>query len=370
MPSEAVLHVLATIKPLRSAAERLGRRNFRALKKAPKIQGRAGEWRRLFARALGRGNESLSYDANDWLMETMARASHLRRVSAIHSYEDCSLKQFQTAKRLGKPCIYDMPIGYYRAWQRIQADLIRHYVDWLPAHGAQPSISARLEQKREEMQLADLVLVPSNFVAKTIYEFWPHKTIISAPYGADTDFWVPGTKSRASGPLRFLYAGQLSLRKGTPLLLSAWRKAALKDATLTLVGSWRLSESKRHELPANVTCLPACSREQLREQFQKADVFLFPSYFEGLAIVLLEALACGIPAIATDSSGASELIEESCGKIVSSGNLDELVTALRTVANWSDEMLLAHKAAARRRAMDWDWKRYRSHVIRAVRDVA
>src|SRR5215469_9534226 len=94
MPSEWALRALASIPPLRSATERLRRRNFPPLATAPKIQGRMDEWRRLFARARGKGDESLFYEANDWLMATMARASRSKRVTAVHAYEDCSLQQF------------------------------------------------------------------------------------------------------------------------------------------------------------------------------------------------------------------------------------------------------------------------------------
>jgi hypothetical protein len=45
-------------------------------------------------------------------MATMQRECHRTSVTAVHAYEDCSLLQFREAKRLGKACIYDMPIGY------------------------------------------------------------------------------------------------------------------------------------------------------------------------------------------------------------------------------------------------------------------
>ena len=98
----------------------------------------------------------------------------------------------------------------------------------------------RPEQKREEMALADLVLAPGSFVERTIREFHPDKKIARAPYGVDCEFWHPAARRRNDGPLRFIYAGQLSLRKGIPVLLQAWQKAALRDAELELVGSWHL----------------------------------------------------------------------------------------------------------------------------------
>src|SRR5437667_6464406 len=65
MPSPMTLQLLEHIAPLRPMARRFGRRRFPALAGAPKIQGRPGEMRRLITRGFGRGDEALSYEAND-----------------------------------------------------------------------------------------------------------------------------------------------------------------------------------------------------------------------------------------------------------------------------------------------------------------
>src|SRR5579864_5507575 len=135
MPSLPTLQLLGRVGPLRPMVRRLARRRFPALARAPKIQGRVGEMRRLITRVMGRRGEALGYEANDWLMRTMRRECRRVSVHAVHAYEDCSLWQFQEAKRLGKACIYDMPIGYYPAWEKTQAELARQFVDWLPAPG-------------------------------------------------------------------------------------------------------------------------------------------------------------------------------------------------------------------------------------------
>jgi glycosyltransferase involved in cell wall biosynthesis len=346
-------------------ARRLARRYFPPLARAPKIQGRLGEMRRLITRGLGRGDVALSYQANDWLMATMRKECQRIRVKAVHAYEDCSLLQFKEAKRLGKACIYDMPIGYYPAWESTQADLIQKFVDWLPAGGLPSSRYVRSQQKREEMELADLVLVPSSFVASTIRAFHPNKTIWLAPFGVDLEFWKPRERKDNSKVLRFIYAGQISLRKGTPVLLQAWEKAALRDAELTLVGTWFLNERKRGSLPKGVKHVSALSSEALRHQYYQADVFVLPSYFEGLALVLLEAMACGLPAIASAATGAADVLNEASGQVLSVGNLDALVSALR----WFDtnrDSLPAMACAARKQAELCTWERYRRSVTEAT----
>src|SRR5580700_6520297 len=98
MPSAMSLRLLDRIKPFRSMTQRLSRRHFPPLTKAPKIQGRAGEFRRLLIRAAGWGGDRLSNEANEWVMRTMTRECRRPGVTAVHAYEDCSLWQFVEAK--------------------------------------------------------------------------------------------------------------------------------------------------------------------------------------------------------------------------------------------------------------------------------
>jgi len=321
--------------------------------------------RRLITRAVGRADEGLAYEANDWLMRTMTRECRRAGVRAVHAYEDCSLWQFQEAKRLDKVCIYDMPIGYYSAWEETQAELARRFVDWLPAGRLSSSRYVRPGQKHQEMELADLVFVPSGFVAESVRTFHPKKPVAIAPYGVDLEFWTADSRNKQSDVLRFVYAGQISLRKGIPTLLQAWEKAALPAAELQLVGAWLLSEDKRASLPCGVSHVSALSSEALRDRYRRADVFVFPSFFEGLALVLLEAMACGLPAIASTASGGADVLTEASGRVLPVGDLDALVDTLR----WFDknrDRVPAMGLAARKIAEECTWDRYRRAVTEAT----
>ena len=329
MPSTATIRVLSLLHPLRPLAQRFARRQFGPLSQVAKVQGRVGEACRLLTRALGLGDYLPFDQANRWLMRTMVRECRRPTVTAVHAYEDCSLWQFMQAKRLGKACIYDMPICYYPAREKALMELQRKYPNWIPANWSPTTNDRLLEQKRREMELADLTLVPCSYAAATIRECFPHKDIALAPYGVDDEFWKPGTINNPSGPLRFMYAGQISLRKGIPLLIDAWSKAELRDAELVLVGSWLLADSKRRSLPPSVKWFPPCSSQALRDWYRKSDAFVFPSFAEGFGLVLLEAMACGLPAIASEASIGPEVITAGCGFISPTGDLDRLVELLR-----------------------------------------
>jgi glycosyltransferase involved in cell wall biosynthesis len=310
-------------------------------------------------------SEELAYEANDWLMRTMQHECRRSTVTAVHAYEDCSLWQFQESKRLGKACIYDMPIGYYAAWQQTQAALVKQYSEWVPSTGLLSLRYVRPEQKRTEMELADVVLAPSNFARRTIQQF-VDKPVALAPYGVDLAYWAPDATTRGtSTKLKLIYAGQCSLRKGVPMLVDAWRAAGLRDAELELVGSWQLAPERLRDLPPGIRFVGPVSSEQLRARYNEADLLVFPSYFEGLSLALLEALATGLPAIATDATVGTDELDDTCGRLIPTDNLDAMVEALRWAAA-NRSILGGMRRAARAKAEAWTWTNYRRCVTEAV----
>jgi glycosyltransferase involved in cell wall biosynthesis len=372
MPGALTLQALERLPGLRPWTQRLARRRFAPLADAPLVQGRWREIRRLHGRYV-RGDdecvdqERVDQERNDWLMRTMRRHAGAKAVTAVHGYEDCALWPFEEARRRGRACIYDMPIGYYPAWRERQAALVRDYAEWLPAGVDISGGDVRIARKQREMELADLVLVPSVFTEETIRRFMPNKTIALAPYGVDLNFWTPPPPPPAepTGKLRFVFAGQISIRKGIPDLIKAWTQAALPDAELELVGPWQMSAAALAALPPGIVHRPATDAIHLRQHYQAADVFVLPSYFEGLPLALLEAMACGLPALVSDVCARPDIVNEACGRVVAAGDLDALVEGLRWFGARRDS-LAAMAGEARQQAELFSWVRYRRLVTQAV----
>ena len=364
MPEPLTLRMLERLPGLRPFVERVARRRFAALSEAPLVQGRLREWWRLAGR-LRCDDNRFDRERNDWLMRTMCRHGDGAAVTAVHGYEDCALLPFEQAKRQGKACIYDMPIGYYPAWRERQVSLRRDYADWLPARSRPEDGGEALARKRREMELADLVLAPSAFAEDSIRRFFPDKAIALTPYGVDLDFWTPPPARPPADKLRFVFAGQICLRKGIPGLIEAWRKAELRDAELELIGPWHLSASAGQALPPGIVHRPPVDAVRLRERYRAADVVVMPSFFEGLPLALLEGMACGLPALASDVCASPDIVTEACGRVTPSGDIDALVDALR----WFDarrDALPVMATAAREQAEYFSWARYRRLVTQTV----
>jgi glycosyltransferase involved in cell wall biosynthesis len=86
-----------------------------------------------------------------------------------------------------------------------------------------------------------------------------------------------------------------------------------------------------------VTLIPQCSPQALRNRYRAADAFVFPSWFEGLSLVLLEAMACGLPVIASRSSGGGDVVTPACGRLIEAGDTDALVATLQWFAEHRDQ---------------------------------
>ena len=359
-PEKWELSLLKAVPGLESEVARLSRRRFEPLAAVPKVQGRFGEWGRLIRRKTG-GGEELSYEANDWLMKTMAKECDRKSVTAVYSYEDCSLWQFEAAKRQGKACIYDMPIGYYGWWQKKEADLGKKYRDWLPPEGISSTRFVRPEQKKKEMELADVVLTACSFARNTIREFFD-KEVKLAPYGVNLPAAVAKRKER-DGVFRVIYAGTASVRKGVPLLLEVWKRLGWKDAELVLAGSWQLARPIEKHLPAGVKHAGQLSPAELRDLFTGADRLILPSNFEGYGLVILEALAQGLPVLASTATGAADLPRSEAVRLFEPENADQLAEALISAKAARGKDL---SGEARRIAEGCSWKNYRTKVREAV----
>lgn len=366
MPSAVAIKILSAMPFTAGISAKAARRHFAELAGAPLVQSQYAAFKTFISRMGEGGDVTAAAMGNEWLMRTMSRLCNRPRVTAIHSYEDCSLIPFTKAKRYDKACIYDMPIAYSADWIPVSHHLSEVYSDWAPTKTTSEPVFAPPEQKRAEMLLADLVLVPSTFAERSVLNSFPAKRTAVASYGVDADFWSPGaSRNRRDGPLRFIFAGQVCLRKGIPLLLDAWQKANLPDATLRIVGHWNVSEQKKALMSGNVSWTPPCGPDDLRREFRTSDIFILPSYFEGFGLVILEAMACGLPAIVSDATVGADLVNETFGRVLPTGDVDALVESLRWFSNHR-ETIPEMSAVARNTAIHQSWVRYRQAVVDAT----
>ncbi|MCJ8210235.1 glycosyltransferase family 4 protein [Mucilaginibacter sp. RS28] len=180
------------------------------------------------------------------------------------------------------------------------------HIPWLPFHKA--------EKKRriEEYEVADFILMPSEFVKRSFIKYgFPEKKLIKVPYGFNSltlNTVVPGKKT---DEFNILYVGSVSVRKGLRYLIEAFKMVKHPKKRLTIVGPPNTPDGLAGiTIPENVIFTGVLKGAELENVYQNASVFCLPSIEEGLALVLGEALSYGIPIVATENTGADDLITD------------------------------------------------------------
>ncbi len=201
------------------------------------------------------------------------------------------------------------------------------------------------------------IITVSKSLQAGIFDIYPEarKKVTVIPNMTDTDFFTPAVPgSKPKDPFTFLCVAGLEHAKGIHILMEAFvRLQQNSPGVLRLVIGGDGPERNRLErmsgrmnLKGSVSFTGHLSRNRLLEQLQKADAFVLPSLFEAFGIVLIEAMACGLPLIATRSGGPEEIITGETGLTVETNNPQSLANAMealmRNYANYDQKVIRMH----------------------------
>jgi len=270
---------------------------------------------------------------------------------------------------LGRCFVLDRSIGHPLSYQRLLPSLRKQFPEWVEDFS--PRLPQLLLAEEAEHRQAHLIVVPSSFARETLIENGiTAEKIAVIPFGVDLNLFCSVQRPDLSRPLRFVFLGSLGARKGVPLLLQAWCSLGVYDAELWLVGP--LDEWHRRLIPAlpGLRLIPKVPHRELPAVLRQCDVLVLPSYFEGLAQVQLEALASGLPIIATAATGAPDLITDGReGYIIPVGDAEALREALRRFIT-SPGDLVRMSSAARCCAERYSWDAYGDRWMDLLRQIA
>ncbi len=152
------------------------------------------------------------------------------------------------------------------------------------------------------------------------------------------------TKLHKGNGKRLIFIGRLAAVKGVPILLEAVARlrAEQPDIQLVLAGDgpdrdWLQRKAVERGIADNVRITGYLSQEQVREELSASDIFVMASFAEGVPVVLMEAMASGLPVVATRIAGIAELVDDGIsGYLTSPGDVSALVQRIQTLVDDAD----------------------------------
>lgn len=277
--------------------------------------------------------------------------------AGVYAYEDAALQTFTKAKQLGLLCLYDLPIGYWRAAKALMESENEMWPEWVPTITGNNDSVEKLARKDLEIELSDRIFVASSFTAKTL-NYFPGKTppITVIPYGFPPVCNERVYKKFNNRRLKILFVGGLSQRKGIAYLFEAVEH--LKEhVDLTLVGHKATPDC----LPLNKALMkhrwiPTLPHSEILSLMSQHDVLIFASLFEGFGLVITEAMSQGTPVITTDRTAGPDLIQHGQnGWLIEAGSTSSLIKALEQLLfNPSDMVRVGKEAMETARLRPWE----------------
>lgn len=194
--------------------------------------------------------------------------------------------------------------------------------------------------------------------------------------GVDNEYFEIGV---AENPNTLLFVGLISPRKGLLDLVKAMKIIIerIQDVKLNIVGS---IESKKYfdilneyvktnKLKGNVNFTGYLSEAELKQKYREATLFVLPSYEESQGIVLLEAMACGKPVVASNVGGIPFVVEEGkTGLLFESGNIEDLADKIMTILE-NEKLREKMSEAGRERAKEFTWDKIAERTVEVYKEI-
>lgn len=274
-------------------------------------------------------------------------------------------------------------INLFSAHPNVQAELVGTDI-------SDPATHLSLMRQRKELEMADYILVPSQFVYDSLKDYGLQDKAVIMPFGVDLEKFnrgMPptidpilhknedgnyehkwkGVHFKQPFPFKVIFVGSNWHRKGGPLLLEAWDKLDLKNAELTICGiqAEALGDVDIKE-NVKVGWVP-----DLVQTLQESSLFILPALEDGCPLATHEAMACGLPVVVTHNTGTKDYITDGKdGWIIEPNSVDAICEVLQNAYDNDNEMGLYEMGLEARKTIEkWPWSRYEQQYIDFIKSI-
>lgn len=284
----------------------------------------------------------------------------------IHwGFQGSSLESLKAARKAGKLAVCELSTAHAPAARRILGEEKELHSEWADSFDNLDFPPAYYERLCREPEEADLVIGASRFTIQTLEQSGiPANKLRYLPLGFDAGAITFNKQpDREMKPLRLLYAGRVTQRKGIRYLLEAMKAFDHSSVRLDIIGHVHGSGAALRSYNGLYTLHKPLSQTQLFSEYGKYDALVLPSVFEGFGLVIPEAMAAGLPVIATHHTIGPELIRHGInGYIVNIRDINAIVQSIKDLSGKSPEERSIMREAARTSAMQYSWAAYKERL--------
>jgi starch synthase len=294
-----------------------------------------------------------------WVAATQVRAG---AADVFWGFQGSCAASLAAARDAGLHAVVELSTGHVSAAERILAAERERHPEWadsLSNAGFPTWYRRRLEA---EPHRADTCVVASTFTRETLEEVGVDaRRIRVLPLGADLDAITP-TARPASGPFRILFVGGVGQRKGIKYLLDAYGRMRTASTRLTVVGPLIGGGRAFNEYRDRVEYRGRLDPARVYDEMARSHVLVLPSLFEGFGLVIIEAMAAGLPVIASTHSAAPDIITDGeHGYVLEPDDVDGLADRLAVLAADARRITAMGRAAAEH-AKDFSWAHHEERL--------
>ncbi len=283
------------------------------------------------------------------------QGSCLESLKAAKSAGQLAVCEFATAHVTAAIRILSAEIEKHPEWAGTISNL--HFPDWY---------RERLEQEPIE---ADICIAASTFTKESLREVGiAEDRIHLLPLACDVEQFK-FVQRKTDGPLKVLFVGGIGQRKGIKYLLQAIEKLNSPNIQLQLLGPMPADETPLKSWSKWFDYLGQTDQNGVVKQMQQADVLVLPSVFEGFGLVIVEAMATGMPVIASTHSCGPEVIREGTdGFVLKPDDVDGLAEKISWCAE-NRKQLKEMGRTAYERAQEFSWGAHKTRLAKLLTDL-